>query len=100
MLHVVSAMCVARDLHTMALRPLECAYLRHFAAQWDYKNSWIAPFSLITIIIIIITFWIRPLASMDQRDHGSLVLAKVLHQGAGGGGGGKGEETALLPLPQ
>ena len=33
MSHVISAGCVARDLHTIAPWPLERTYWRHFAAQ-------------------------------------------------------------------
>ena len=56
MLHVISARCVARDLHTIALGLLERTCWRRFAAQWgDCKNSRIAPFIAIIINIIIIT---------------------------------------------
>ena len=34
MLHVISARCVARDLHTNAPGPTECTCRRQFVAQW------------------------------------------------------------------
>ena len=52
--HVISAWCVARDLHTTAPRPLQGTCWRQVAAQWgDCKKSQIAPFSVINIIILI-----------------------------------------------
>ena len=55
MLHVISAQCVARDLHTIAPRTLQHTCWRRFAAQWgDCSKSRIAPFNAIIIIIIII----------------------------------------------
>ena len=59
-LHVISARCVARDLHTIAPGPLERTCWRQFAALWgDCKKSRIAPLNaiiiIITTIIIIIT---------------------------------------------
>ena len=57
MLHVMSAQCVAHDLHTIAPWPLERTCWRQFAALWgDCKRSWIVPFSAIFIIFIIITY--------------------------------------------
>ena len=54
MLHVISAQCVACELHTIALRPLECTCWRQFAGQWgDCKKSRSAPLNAIFIIIII-----------------------------------------------
>ena len=56
MLHVLSARCVARDLHTIAPGPLERTCWRRFAAQWgDCQKSRIAPLNAIIIIIIIIS---------------------------------------------
>ena len=53
MLHVISARCVACDLHMIAPGPLECTCWRCFAAQWgDCKKSQIASVSAIIIIII------------------------------------------------
>ena len=37
MLHMISARCVARDLHTTAHLPLERTCWRQFAAQWGVK---------------------------------------------------------------
>ena len=63
MLHVMSARCVARDLHTIAPGPLESRCWREFATQWgDCQKSRIAhcqksrfaPLNAIIIIIIII----------------------------------------------
>ena len=55
MLHVISARCVARDLHMIAPRPLERMNWRRIAAQWgDSIKSRIAPLKSIIIIIIII----------------------------------------------
>ena len=54
-LHVKSARCVARDLHTIAPGPLERTCWKQFAALWgDCKKSWIAPLNAIIIIIIIL----------------------------------------------
>ena len=54
-LHVISARCVARDLHTVAPRPLEYTCWRQFAALWgDCKKSRTAPLNAIIIIIIIL----------------------------------------------
>ena len=54
MLHMISARCVARNLHTTAPGP-ECKCWRQFTAQWgDCQNSWTAPLDVIIIIIIII----------------------------------------------
>ena len=51
MLHVISARCVARDLHTTVPGPLERTCWRRFAAQWgDCKKSRIAPLNAIIII--------------------------------------------------
>ena len=53
-LHVISARCVARDLHTVAPGPLEHTCWRQFAALWgDCTKSRIAPLNAIIIIIII-----------------------------------------------
>ena len=53
MLHVISARCVARNLHTIAPGPLEHACWRQFAALWgDCKKSRIALLNAIIIIII------------------------------------------------
>ena len=50
-LHVISARCVARDLHTVAPGPLERTCWRQFAALWgDCKKSRIAPLNAIIII--------------------------------------------------
>ena len=50
-LHVISARCVARDLHTVASEPLERTCWRQFAALWgDCKKSRIAPLNGIIII--------------------------------------------------
>ena len=51
MLHMTSAQCVARDLHTIAPRPLESTCSRQFMAEWgDCKKSRIAPLNVIIII--------------------------------------------------
>ena len=56
MLHVISAQCVACDLHTFVPGLLEHMCWRRFAAQWgDCKNSQMVPLNVITIIIIIIS---------------------------------------------
>ena len=53
--HVISARCVARDLHMIAPGPLERTYWKQFAALWgDCKKSRIVPFNVIIIIFIII----------------------------------------------
>ena len=55
MLHMISAVCAARDLDTIAPGPIERVCWRQFAVQWgDCKKSQIAPVSAIIIIIIII----------------------------------------------
>ena len=52
MLHVISARCVARDLHTIAPGPLERRSWRRFAAlRGDCKKYQIAPLNAIIIII-------------------------------------------------
>ena len=52
MLHVISARCVARDLHTIAHGPLERTCWRQFAApQEDCNKSRTAPLKAINIII-------------------------------------------------
>ena len=57
-LHVISARCVARDLHTVAPGPLERTCWRQFAALWrDCKKSRIAPLNAIIINIIIVLQW-------------------------------------------
>ena len=54
-LHMISAQCVAHDLHTVAPGPLERVCWRQFAALWgDCKKSQIAPLNATIIIIIII----------------------------------------------
>ena len=54
MLHVISARCVARDLHSIAPGPLERACWRQFAAlRGDCKKSRTAPLNATIIIIII-----------------------------------------------
>ena len=51
---VISAWCVARDLHTIAPGPLEHMCWRQSAAQWgDCDKSRIASFNAVIIIIII-----------------------------------------------
>ena len=78
MLHVISAWCVAQDVHTTAPGLLEHTYWRRFAAQWgDCKKSGIAPLNAIIIIIIIIIitgkagFNPRPAAlNADALPHG------------------------------
>ena len=55
MLHVISARCVARDLHTFAPVPLERTCWGGLAAQGgDCKKSRIAPLNAIIIVISII----------------------------------------------
>ena len=50
---MISAQCVARDLHTIASGPLERTCWRQLAALWgDCKKSRIAPLNAIIIIII------------------------------------------------
>ena len=59
MLHVISARCVTRDLHTIAAGPLERTCWRQFATQWgDCKKSRIAPLNVIVIVVIIIIIFI------------------------------------------
>ena len=61
-LHVISARCVARDLHTVVPGPLEHTCCRQFTALWgDCKKSRIAPLNAIITIIIIIIFTILTL---------------------------------------
>ena len=49
---MISAGCVARDLHTITPRPLERTCWRQFAAQWgDCTKSHIAPCNAIIIMI-------------------------------------------------
>ena len=53
-LHVISARCVARDLHTVAPGPLERACWRQFAALWgNSKKSPNAPLNAIIIILLL-----------------------------------------------
>ena len=55
MLHVISARCVARDLHATAPGPLERTCWRRFAAQWgDCKKSRFAPVGAIVVVVVII----------------------------------------------
>ena len=55
MLCVISARCVAHDLHTITPWPLERTCWRRFAAQWGDRNkSRTAPLNAIIIIIIIV----------------------------------------------
>ena len=55
-LHVISARCFARDLHTIAPGPLERTCWKQFTVLWgDCRKSWLAPLNAIIIIIIIIT---------------------------------------------
>ena len=61
---MISARCVARDLHTISLWPLECTCWRHFAAQWDCQKSQIVPFNVIISIIIIINLYIYHLVGL------------------------------------
>ena len=64
-LHVISARCVARDLHTIAPGPLEHTCWRQFAALWgDCKKSRIAPLNVIIIIIIIMCHNFSIMASL------------------------------------
>ena len=57
---MISARCVARDLHTVAPRPLERTCWRLSAAEWgDCKQFWIAPLNAIIIIFIIIILMIE-----------------------------------------
>ena len=50
-LHVISARCVARDLHAIAPRPLESTCWRQLMVLWgDCKKSRIAPLNAIIII--------------------------------------------------
>ena len=50
MLHMISARCVARDLHTIAPGPLERTCRRVFAAQWRHcKKSRFSPLNVIII---------------------------------------------------
>ena len=54
-LHVISAQCVARDLHTIVPGPLERTCWRQFAALWgDCNKSRIAPLNAIIIIIVLV----------------------------------------------
>ena len=53
MLHLISAWCVAHDLHAIAPWSLKCTCWRQFTAEWgDCKKSQIAPFNATIIIII------------------------------------------------
>ena len=55
MLHEVRALCVAHDLHMIALRALERTCWRHFAAQLgDCTKSRIAPLNAIIIIVVVV----------------------------------------------
>ena len=57
-LPVVSAWCVAYDLHRIVSWPHQCACLRQLMAQWwDCRKSQTAHFSVI-IITIIIFYWV------------------------------------------
>ena len=76
MLHVISAQCVARDLHTYAPWLLECTCWRQFTVQLgDCKKSQIASLNAIIIIIItiiiiiiIIILWLGEEASMATNE--------------------------------
>ena len=55
-LHVISAWCVARDLHTTAPGPFECTCWRQFTALWgDCKKSRIAPLNANIIVIMFLS---------------------------------------------
>ena len=55
MMHVMSTWCVARDLNTIASRPLEHTCWRRFAAQWgDCKKSRIAPFNALLLLLLLL----------------------------------------------
>ena len=65
MVHVISARCVARDLHTITPGPLERTCWGRFTAQWgDCKKSGIAPFSAIIIIVVVIIIIIIIIANV------------------------------------
>ena len=53
MLHVISVLCAARYLHTIAPGPLECACWRQFVVQpRDCKKSRIAPLNAIILLLL------------------------------------------------
>ena len=52
-LQVISAGCVARDVQTVALSPLDCTCVGQFAVQsGDCRQSQITPFGAIIIVIV------------------------------------------------
>ena len=87
MLHVISARCVARDLHMIAPSPLERTWWRQFATQWgECKKPRIAPLNAIIIIIIVykdlcyVQLMLKDITkvSLKSPDH-SLNLYKLNH---------------------
>ena len=75
MLHMISARCVARDLHTIAPRPHDCTFWKQFAAQrGDCKKSRIAPLSAILLLLLQVEYLFRmvgfPPADIMYRDAG------------------------------
>ena len=54
MLHVISARCVARDLHTIAPWPLECTCCRQFVVQLLSFFAIIVVIVLVVVIIIVV----------------------------------------------
>ena len=80
---MISARCVAPDLHTVAPGPLERTCWRRFAALWrDCKKSRIAPLNAIIIIIIIR----KPFYSTANKRHEESLLEvkKFLYERSSG----------------
>ena len=92
MLHVISALCVARDLHMIAPELLERTCWRQFVAQLGAcKKSRIAPFNAIIISIVIIRRGTGkregegvsppctvPVQTLKRKDVGSLILCHCM----------------------
>ena len=75
-LHVISARCVARDLHTIAPGPLERTCWRQFAALWgDGNKSRIAPLNAIIIILNPVRL---PLSPRGQSHTHHIILGTLL----------------------
>ena len=75
MLHMISARCVAHDLHTIAPWPLERTCWRQFTVQWgDCKKSQTPP---LNVIITIIMLWLQKLRELAIRGRDELPSAFI-----------------------
>ena len=66
MLHVISARCVARDLHTVVPWPLDYMHWRQFTAQWgDCRNLTLR--LLVQLLFIIEHCWVTAISKAVDR---------------------------------